>query len=244
MKQKRLKLGVLIIVIALAGLACRIKPSIATVAVLDTGIDRNHEVFVDKIVAGVNLSNSPTVDDIYGHGTHVAGIIVNDNIRIMNVKVADDRGKCDAGQMAQGIIWAVDKGANIINISLFLIEPAEVLEEAVIYAQKRGVLMIVAAGSNVGAIPTFPAYYPECISVTAVKEDGSRVPLANSGTWINVAAPGWEIYSALPGNEYGYKTGTSQAAAYVSEMAATLYSTGSSINTIREIIESELNVPW
>ncbi len=206
------------------------------VAVLDTGIDRNHEDLAGKVVAEVNFSGSPAVDDLHGHGTHIAGIIAagTDNgigiagvaprVVIMNVKVADDRGRCDAAAIADGIVWAVDSGANILNISLRVSEPSKELEEAIAYAWSRGAVIVAAAGNDGGSAPQYPAYYPECIAVTATREDDSRAPLANYGDWVDVAAPGYQIYSTLPNNEYGYKTGTSQATAYVTGLAVLLYS--------------------
>jgi len=206
------------------------------VAVLDTGIDRDHEDLAGKVVAEVNFSDSRGIDDVYGHGTHIAGIIAatmdNDigicgvapSCSIMNVKVADDRGKCGAGEIADGIVWAVDEGARVVNISLRLSEPWKELEDAVDYAWEHGAIIIAAAGNGGSSAHQYPAYYDKCIAVTGVKEDGSRAPLASYGDWVDVAAPGYQIYSTLPGDEYGYKTGTSQAVAYVSGVAALLYS--------------------
>ena len=206
------------------------------IAVLDTGIDRDHEDLAGKVVTEVNFSHSRGIDDVYGHGTHMAGIIAAtmDNdigisgvapaCSIMNVKVADDRGKCGAGEIADGIVWAVDEGARILNISLRLSEPSEELEDAIDYAWDHGAVIIAAAGNGGGSAPQYPAYYDRCIAVTGVKEDGSRAPLASYGDWVDVAAPGYQIYSTLPGDEYGYKTGTSQAVAYVTGLASLLYS--------------------
>jgi len=205
------------------------------VAILDTGIDRDHEDLVGRVVAEVNLGDSLVVNDLHGHGTHIAGIIaanagnsigitgVAPESLIMNVKVTDDRGRCDAAAIADGIVWAVDRGADILSISLRLSEPSQELEEAVAYAWNHGALIIAAAGNEGGSVPQYPAYYPECIAVTATREDGSRAPLASHGDWVDVAAPGYQVYSTIPDNEYGYKTGTSQATAHVAGLAALLY---------------------
>ncbi len=206
------------------------------VAVLDTGIDQNHEDLAGKVVTEVNFSDSPVVDDLHGHGTHIAGIIaanVDNGLGIagaaprcllMNVKVADDKGRCDAAAIAKGVVWAVDKGAQVLNISLCVSELSKELEEAIIYAWSRGAVIVAAAGNNSSSVPQYPAYHPECIAVTATREDDSRAPLANYGDWVDVAAQGYQIYSTLPNNEYGYNTGTSQAAAYVTGIAVLLYS--------------------
>ena len=206
------------------------------IAVLDTGIDDDHEDLCERVVAHVNLSDSRTRDDVYGHGTHIAGIVAaaTDNgigisgaapsCPLMSVKVADDEGKCDAGAVADGIVWAVDRGAKVLNISLRFSEPSREMEEAVEYAWDHGAVVVAAAGHGTGSAAQYPAHYDRCIAVTAVKEDGARVPLANYGHWVDVAAPGYQIYSTLPDDEYGYKTGTSQAVAYVSGLAGLLYS--------------------
>jgi thermitase len=206
------------------------------IAVLDTGIDAQHKELYGKVVSEVNFTASDTADDIYGHGTSIAGIITegaeNDPVingvasesRLLNVKVADDRGRCQSSVLARGIIWAVDQGAEVINISLEIREDDPEIKEAVDYAWNRGVVIIAAAGNDGSSSPVYPAFYDNCLAVTAVKDDMSLVPLANYGDWVDVGAPGYKIYSALPGNKYGYKYGTSLAAAYISRLAGELFS--------------------
>ena len=105
------------------------------VAVLDTGIDKDNLDLADRVVAEVNLTDSPTSDDLYGHGTHMAGTIatIAPECQLMNVKVADDAGRCEESVVAGGIIWAVDHGAKVNNISLAM-KAAPELAEAVNYA--------------------------------------------------------------------------------------------------------------
>ena len=204
------------------------------VAVLDTGIDPDHQDLNGLIVAEADFTDSSSPNDIHGHGTHVAGIIAakNDDIgivgaapgcRLLNAKVADDVGRCQALSLAEGIIWAVNNGASVINISLEIREPSPQLEEAVNYAWNRGSIIIAAAGNNGSQSPVYPACYKNCIAVAAVNQDDNLAPLSNYGDWVDVAAPGFDIYSTLPNNSYGYKTGTSFATAYVSGMAALLF---------------------
>lgn len=207
------------------------------VAVLDTGIDKNHEDLSGKVVAEANFTSSPVVNDIHGHGTHVAGIIaacadnglgivgVAPQSQLLNVKVAGDDGRCQASAVANGIIWAVDNGAVVINISIELREPSEELEEAVNYAWNNGAIIVAAAGNGGTQSPVYPAYYEHVIAVAATEQDDTLAMLSNYGEWVDMAAPGFEIYSTLPGNEYGYKTGTSFATAYVSGLAAILFDT-------------------
>jgi thermitase len=195
------------------------------VAVLDTGIDKDNQDLGDRVVAEVNLSNSPTSGDLYGHGTHMAGTIaaVAPGCRLMNVKVADDAGKCEPSVVATGIIWAVDHGARIINLSLAMGESAD-LEEAVNYAWNHGAVLVAAAGNKGTSKPSYPAYYENCLAVAGTNENNSLALLSSYGDWVDVAAPGFNIYSELPGNQYGYKTGTSSAGAHVSGVAALVLS--------------------
>jgi thermitase len=210
------------------------KPNIV-IAVLDTGIDKKQKDLAGKVTAEVNFTNSPTTDDIYGHGTHVAGIIaawagsssgvdgLAPECRLMNVKVADDQGRFDSSVVAKGINWAVDHGANVINMSLVSMEPSPALERAIDYAWSKGVVIVAAAGNLVGNKIVYPAYYSNCIAVAATDSNDCVASWSSQGGWVDVAAPGVDIYSTLPENKYGYKSGTSMAAAHVSGLAGLLF---------------------
>lgn len=227
------------------------------VGVLDTGIDRYHEDLSGSVIAEANFTDSPTSEDVNGHGTHVAGIIAahTDNnlgiagltsgTHLLNVKVADDLGKFKAQSVSNGIVWAVDNGAKVINISLARIEYSESMKDAIEYAWNRGVLIIAAAGNDNSNIMVYPAAYDHVVSVAALNIFDTLAPLSNSGDWIDVSAPGMNIYSALPNNKYGFKTGTSFAAATVSGLAASLFNSTSDQNgdgcvndEVRSIIEN------
>jgi subtilisin family serine protease len=226
------------------------------VAVLDTGIDGSHQELSGKVIGEINLTDSPTPSDIHGHGTHVAGIIgaADDAVGVsglapgcllLNVKVADDIGICQSSALAQGIIWAVDNGASVINISIEFAEPSPELEKALDYAWEQGALTVAAAGNRSSQAPAYPAYYQNCLSVSAVNQDNNLVQLSNRGDWVDVLAPGYNVYSTLPDNSYGYKTGTSFACAYVSGLAALLFDMATDTNQngrindeVRAIIES------
>jgi thermitase len=205
------------------------------IAILDTGIDKAQKNLVSKVTDEINFTDSSSADDVYGHGTHIAGIIsaslssgtgvagLAPNCRLMNVKVADDQGRFDSAVAAKGVNWAVDHGASVINMSLVSTEPSTVLEEAVNYAWNRGVLVVAAAGNLVGDKIVYPAYYSNCVAVAASDCNDSVASWSSQGDWVDVAAPGVDIYSTLPGNKYGYKSGTSMAAAYVSGVAGLLF---------------------
>jgi len=205
------------------------------VAVLDTGVDAGHEDLKGKVVDSVDLSNAPDAADRAGHGTHVAGVIAagRDNgagiaglapdSRLLNVKVAGDDGTCRASAVAAGIRWAADHGALVINVSLELRDSWPDLEAAVGYAWGRGALIVAAAGNDGDDAPRYPAAYLNCLAVTGTGPDDCLAPLANYGEWVDLAAPGRNILSTLPGNRYGYESGTSFAAAQVSGLAALLF---------------------
>jgi thermitase len=189
----------------------------------------------------MNFTDSPTSEDLHGHGTHVAGIIaaqVNNSIgiagiapqvKLMNVKVANDNGYCRAGTITKGIYWAVDNGAMVINISLELQGFSKELEQAIDYAWSRGVIVIAAAGNDASNTPVYPAFSENCIAVGAVGQNDELAPLSNYGDWVDIAAPGFKIYTTATDNLYGCVTGTSFAAAYVSGLAAIL--TGSIVDS-------------
>ena len=202
-----------------------------TVAMLDTGINKDNQYLADRVVAEINFTDSPTCDDIYGHGTHMAGTIVAiaPECRLMNVKVADDRGRCEPSVVARGIIWAVDHGAEIINISLAM-EASTDLEEAVSYAWSQGAIIIAAAGNKGLTEPSYPAYYANCLAVAGTNQNDSLALLSSYGDWVDVAAPGFNVYSELPHNQYGYKTGTSAAGAHVSGIAVLVFSVAEDSN--------------
>ena len=201
------------------------------VAVLDTGIDEDNQDLADRVVAKVNFTDSPTSDDLYGHGTHMAGTIaaVAPGCRLMNIKVADDRGKCEPSVVATGIIWAVDHGARVINLSLAMGASLD-LEQAVDYAWSRGAILVAAAGNKGTSEASYPGCYENCLAVAGTNDNNSLALLSSYGDWVDVAAPGFNIYSELPGNEYGYKTGTSAAAAHVSGVAALVFSVAEDTN--------------
>ncbi len=234
------------------------------IAILDTGIDQDHEDLTAKITANQNFSTSATVDDLYGHGTHVAGIaaaITNNhtglagvgyNSSLMNVKVLDDTGEGQDSWVADGVIWAADNGAKVINLSLGGPDSSRILEDAINYAWNKGVVVVASAGNDGNNSPTYPAYYTNCISVAATDQNDNKATFSTYGTWVDVAAPGLSICSTLPNHtnyfqqnygsplNYGFLSGTSMSAPFVSGLAALVWSTayGTGATTVRARIEN------
>jgi thermitase len=211
----------------------------ATVAVLDTGIDATHPVFAARLLPGRDLIH---FDDIpqdgpepgqpggvaQGHGTHVSGVIAHiaPGSKILPVRILNVDGRGNTFILAYAIEWAAMNGADVINMSLGTDCSSKVLEEAVLYAQARGVIMVAAAGnSNVDA-PQCPAGDPGVLGVTAVDDADKKADFANYGAeWIDLAAPGVGITSTVPVSGsilYGTWSGTSMATPFAAGAAALL----------------------
>jgi type VII secretion-associated serine protease mycosin len=209
-----------------------------TVAVLDTGVSPHEDL--PGLLSGRSFLEDPSTADPNGHGTHVAGIIaaamgnqlgvsgLAPKASILPVRVLDANGSGDHTAIAAGIVWAVDSGADIINLSLGGEESSDVLASAVAYAAERNVLVVAAAG-NSGFDrnePMYPAAYDSVVAVAASGPDGTATAFSNKGAYIDITAPGFAVLSTYPENGYEYLSGTSQAAPYVSAALALLVSTG------------------
>jgi thermitase len=211
------------------------------VAVLDTGIDVEHTDLKGKVTATASFTSSTEVDMVRGHGTHIAGIIAASvnaegisglayGSPLLDVRVAENDGTTDAQKLARGMIWAVDQGAKILNISIVIKKPYPLLEYAAEYAWSKGCIVVAAAGNNFSSEPQYPAAYPHVIAVGATDRQDNPAKWSNHGSWVSLAAPGVDIYSTLPGNRYGLKTGSSYSAALVSGEAALLYGEAVDLN--------------
>lgn len=222
------------------------------IAILDTGIDRNHEDLASKMVVWKNFSSS-SVDDKYGHGTHVAGIAaaVTNNLKgvagtgynstLMSVKVLNDQGSGYISWIANGIRWAADNGASVINLSLGGYDSSQTLLDAVNYAWGKNVVIVAAAGNDNITSKLYPCAYEKVICVAATDENDNKASFSNYGSsWIDVAAPGVNIFSTFPNHSYrinkarnyDYGSGTSMAAPHVSGLAGLIWSTSYGTNNL------------
>ena len=245
------------------------------VAVIDTGLDSTHvdlkaNVWHDKDQSyGWNyVSNSANPTDEHGHGTHVAGIIgaianpktgvsgVAQKVSIMSVKYYSERnsGAVNLKNTVKAIDYAVTHGARIINYSGGGPEFSEDEYLAIKKAEAKGVLFVAAAGNerqdtDVPENYYFPSAYrlTNIISVAATDIQNKLIRSSNWGkTKVDVTAPGENIYSTLPNGRYGYMTGTSQATAFVTGIAALLLAKDPTLTParIREIIRASAdNIP-
>lgn len=215
------------------------------VAVVDTGVDADHPDFAagqvrcdlgtDLTGDGKDPAGTGCVDP-EGHGTHVAGIVAaaTDNgvgvasiaagAQILPVRALDSAGAGTATNIASGIVYAVDHGATVVNVSASG-DYSAVYDQAVAYAEGKGVPVVVAAGNNArtGDLPQWPAASPNAIGVGATDRDGTIASYSNTSGTVDIAAPGTDIYGldAKTGG-YVYKSGTSMATPEVTA-AVTLY---------------------
>lgn len=210
-----------------------------TVAVLDTGIDATHPVFGARLVPGRDLVHfDDTPQDgpepgqpggiAQGHGTHVSGVIAHiaPESKIMPMRILNVDGRGNTFILAYAIEWAAMNGADVINMSLGTDCSSKVLEESVLDAQARGVIMVAAAGNSNLDAPQCPAGDPGVLGVTAVDETDKKADFANFGAdWIDLAAPGVGITSTVPVSGsilYGTWSGTSMATPFAAGAAALL----------------------
>lgn len=202
------------------------------VGIIDTGIDLDHEFLKDRIIeTSYNISgsgSSNSEDDDEGHGSHVAGIIVDnttDNVKIKGFKCLNDGGRGVTSNAALSIDAAVESGVNVINMSLGSKGTNSLMEASVNNAIKQGVTVVVAAGnSGDDASKYCPAYIQECITVAAIDSNSAFPYWTNRGSCVDIAAPGVSIYSTFKNNTYETLSGTSMASPFVAAAAALMLS--------------------
>ncbi|MDQ3547217.1 MAG: S8 family serine peptidase, partial [Chloroflexota bacterium] len=176
------------------------------VAVIDSGVSPTHPDLASRLLPGYNaVDGSSDASDIDGHGTHVAGIIAaQDNgfgtvgvamdVLILPIRVVDAAGDIDVSDEIEAIYWAVDNGADVINLSLGAEEYIQAEREAIQYAYNSGVVVVAAAGNAFNEV-SYPGNYDEVIAAGSLKADGYPAPFTSRITRVDVSAPGESIYS-------------------------------------------------
>ncbi len=213
-----------------------------TVAVIDTGVCMSHEDLQDRVLDNgydfVDDDDDP--DDVFGHGCSVAGIIAANidngigiagfapNASILPVRVLGPGGSGSMADVAAGIVYAADEGADIVNLSLGSMVGSQVTKDAVDYAVDNGVTVIASAGNSGGSAPGYPARYENVVAVGAVDPNGARSSFSNKGG--DIWAPGRDVHTTFLDNGYKALNGTSFSAPYVSAMAAVLEGMGSQLH--------------
>jgi hypothetical protein len=210
------------------------------VAVIDDGIDPDHPDLINQIVSPYDMYyGTGDYISVGEHGTHVAGIIaasinnqtggsgIAPNVKIMPINVfgIDDNGDDVAytSDVINGIYYAIDHGAKIINLSLGGYEYSEAFDNAVQDAYKKGIIILAAAGNDHLSKPVYPASFKNVVSVASTDKNDQISSFSNYGDDIDISAPGSYILSTLPGG-YGYMSGTSMATPVGSGVAALIWS--------------------
>ncbi|GAW92426.1 S8 family serine peptidase, partial [Calderihabitans maritimus] len=214
------------------------------VAVVDTGVDLNHPDLQANLVGGYNAINGGSAQDDNGHGTHVAGIIaavtnngigvagVAPQVKIIPVKVLDANGSGYLSDVAEGIRWAADNGADVINLSLGASVDTYTMREAINYAYNKGVVIVAAAGNDYRGTVNYPAANDHVIGVSATDSEDFLAYFSNIGPQVDVAAPGLNILSTYwyqSSSTYAFLDGTSMATPFVAGLAALIRSQNDSL---------------
>jgi subtilisin family serine protease len=202
------------------------------IAIVDTGVAADQPDLRGRVLQGWDFHNrdgNPRDDN--GHGTAVAGVAAaagNDGVgiagmcwkcRILPVKVLNANGSGSHSNIAAGIMWAADRGADVINLSLATPTHTEIMEDAVAYARRRGSVVVAAAGNEGTKRKFYPAAFPGVISVAASNSADRLYAWSNKGSWIKLAAPGC-AYTGKPGRRWSWWCGTSFASPAVAGTAA------------------------
>lgn len=234
------------------------------VAVLDSGVASDNVDITPKVAARANFSIGKAGEDNYGHGTHVAGIVAataNNTVGVAGVcpgctildgKVLNDSGVGSSSSLANGINWAVNNGAKVINMSLG-VRASRTLETAVNNAWSKGVVLVAAAGNGSNQTKIYPGAYPNVIAVAATDNTDAKASFSTYGaSWVDVAAPGVNVYSTFPNHtfvlgtqnnrSFGYDVGngTSMSSPIVAATAALAWSShaGATNTSVRANVES------
>jgi serine protease len=225
------------------------------VAVLDTGVKKSGPDGIANLLPGYDFyygDADPTDKD--GHGTFVAGTIaqktgnnvgvegVAPGVKLLPVKVMSDDGYGDISAIANGIVWASDQGASVINMSLGSAYPSSTLEDACKYAYDNGTVLVAATGNEYASSVGYPAAYTSVIAVGATGYGGYKAGYSNKGTGIDLMAPGGDMSADKNGDGYAdgilqetieggswtytFWEGTSMATPHVAAAAALIMAQG------------------
>lgn len=206
----------------------------ATVALLDTGVDATHPDLAGRILPGTSLlDGSNGLVDLSGHGTWLAGIIAAvagndqglagvgyDGVSIVPVTVLNANGEGKDSDIISGVVWAADKGVNVILMAFSNADFSQNLQDAIDYAWEKGAVLVAATGNSGLATPTYPAGDRGVLGVSATTSSDLLATSSNYGQDTFLAAPGTDIYTTSPNGGYSYISGTSASSAFVAGAAA------------------------
>jgi thermitase len=193
------------------------------IAIIDEGFDHDHPDLAAKIISSKGTGSSE-------HGTHTAGIAAaaTNNSRGIAGTCPDCQLLIVRGIQStvnQNIIWAADQGAKVINMSWGGRNNSKTLQDTLNYAWEKGAVLIASAGNSSNSTKYYPAASDNVIAVASSTGSDTKSPFSSYGTWVDIAAPGSGIYSTLPNNKYGNKSGTSMSAPMIAGVAGLIWAT-------------------
>jgi serine protease len=215
------------------------------VAVVDDAVETTHSE-----ISGLTFQGYDVVDNDFDimppsnewdHGTFISGMITAKTnngagmaslargVRILPIKITDDINSNIIQNEYEGVVFAATQGSHVINMSWGTSTPSQTGLAAMNSAHNSGAVLVAAAGNDNSSLVTYPAAYPHVISVASTTSIDAKSSFSNYGSWIDISAPGTQIWSLLPDNTYGVKSGTSFSAPLVSAAAALLLSNNPSL---------------
>lgn len=221
------------------------------IAIIDSGVDSDHPDLMDKLIPGYNFLSgydSSNTNDVYGHGTAVAGsaaTITNNDIGvagvawenlIMPLVVLNSNNQATYADIIDAINYAADHDADIINISIGGVGSSLSEEAAINYAWGKGAIIIACAMNWNTDVPQYPAAYDNVMAISATTSSDTKSDFSSYGDWITVAAPGTAILTTSRDGTYGFWNGTSFASPITAGLAALILSVDPNL-TNAQIVE-------
>ncbi len=216
------------------------------VAVIDTGVRASHPDLVGKVLVGYDfVANDNDANDENGHGTAVAGTVSpasNNQVGvcgvawsnpILPVRVLDANGSGNYSAIANGIIYAADLGAKVINLSLGGTSSSRALQDAVTYAWNKQCVLVAAAGNNGSNVAFYPAACTNVVAVSATNVSDTRPTWSNFGSYVDVSAPGVDILSVFGNDQYAAWNGTSFSSPVASGVVALMAAANSTLTNVQ-----------
>jgi len=213
------------------------------VALIDTGVDVTHPALAGRIASGaynfiqrntnvadvgdgIDNDGNGSTDEMVGHGTMMAGVILSmaPDAVILPLRVMDSDGRGSSFRVAEAIYYAMEQGADVINLSLGSTEELDLLEDAVEDARYWGCIVVASVGNDGDDTELCPSTENDTIAVAATNQFDQRAAFSNYGDHVFICAPGDDVVGTMPGGQYAQGDGTSCAAAVVSGACALLRS--------------------
>ena len=215
------------------------------VAVIDSGVRASHPDLVGKVLVGYDfVANDNDANDENGHGTGVAGTLSprsNNQIGvcgvawanpILPVRVLDANGSGNYSAIANGIIYAADRGAKVINLSLGGTSSSRALQDAINYAWNKQCVIVAAAGNNGSNVAFYPAACTNVVAVSATNASDTRPTWSNFGSYVDISAPGVDILSVYGTDQYAAWNGTSFSSPVASGVVALMAAANSTLTNV------------